>query len=103
MPELMILVRGMAAATRSVFFTLLLLCFLLYVFAVGFRQLCDGTEIGEQYFSSVPISMHTLLIYGTFMDDLARLAKTLQTGMPGMLIVFYAYVLLGSLTLLNML
>merc|ERR1719217_298485 len=37
------------------------------------------------------------------MDDLARLAEDLEKKMPALLVLFYAYVLLGSLTLLNML
>merc|ERR1719413_349483 len=50
MPELMILIKGIAAATRSVFFTLALLCLLMYVFAIMFTQLMVETEVGEEYF-----------------------------------------------------
>merc|ERR1712003_287953 len=39
MPELLILIKGMVAALRSVFFTLLLLVILMYVFAILFRQM----------------------------------------------------------------
>merc|ERR1719183_2581352 len=67
MPELMILIRGMVAATRSVIFTLMLLCAFLYVFAVAFRQLSDGTQVGEEFFVSVPVAMHTLVIHATFL------------------------------------
>lgn len=103
MPELMILVRGMVAATRSVFFTLLLLAVILYVFAIAFRQLLDGTKLGDEWFINVPQAMHTLLVYGTFMDEISALAFRIQKEAPVMLPVFYAYVLIGSLTLLNML
>merc|ERR1719408_321728 len=64
LPELMIMIRGMMAATRSVFFTLCLLVIVLYVFAIAFTQMTDQTEIGIKYFGTVPESMFTLLMYG---------------------------------------
>lgn len=103
MPELMILVRGMVAATRSVVFTLLLLMVFLYVFAIAFRQLSAKTDIGDEFFSSVPESMHTLLIHGTFLDDLATVAHSLSAQAPALLPLFYVYVLLAAMTLMNML
>jgi len=103
MPELMILVRGMVAATRSVVFTLLLLMVFLYVFAIAFRQLSAKTDIGDEFFSSVPESMHTLLIHGTFLDDLATVAHSLSAQAPALLPLWYIYVLLAAMTLMNML
>merc|ERR1719199_1858592 len=52
MPELMIMIKGMKAATRSVFFTLLLLIIIMYVFAIAFVQLADGTEVGSIHFEA---------------------------------------------------
>lgn len=103
MPELMILIRGMVAAARAVFFTLLLLVIIIYFFAIGFRLLCDGTPVGETYFSSTPLAMHTLLVQGMFMDDMTDLVNQILQEVPLMLCVWYVYVLIGSLTLLNML
>merc|ERR1719422_935950 len=57
MPELLILVKGMVAATRSVFFTLCLLGILLYIFGIAFRQLLEGSPTGDIYFQSVSGSM----------------------------------------------
>merc|ERR550532_2916939 len=68
MPELLILIKGMVSAMRSVFFTLLLLGILIYVFAIAFRQLTADTDAGKIYFYNIPKSMHTLLIDGTIMD-----------------------------------
>merc|ERR1740138_1171877 len=59
-PELMIMIKGMAAACRSVFFTLCLLVFLTYVFAIAFKQLTEGADVGDLYFKSVLSSMYTL-------------------------------------------
>merc|ERR1719217_714752 len=50
MPELMIMIKGMKAATRSVCFTLVLLTIVMYVFAIAFTQLSDGTDAGLTYF-----------------------------------------------------
>merc|ERR1719183_2384679 len=53
MPELLVLIKGMIAAIRSVFFTLLLLFLLLYVFSILFRQLTMESLIGEEKFPSI--------------------------------------------------
>merc|ERR1719454_2631771 len=54
MPELMVMIKGMKAATRSVFFTLLLLIIIMYVFGIAFVQLSDGTQVADEHFESVP-------------------------------------------------
>merc|ERR1719330_1864021 len=69
MPELLIMVNGMVSATRSVFFTLCLLAILLYIFAIAFTQLLDGTPAGATYFPKVGKSMHSLLLEGTLLDN----------------------------------
>merc|ERR1719482_2639658 len=60
MPELMILIKGMVAAMRSVFFTLFLLAIMTYVFGILFKQLMDGTLMGDSHFPTDPLAMHTL-------------------------------------------
>lgn len=105
MPELLILIKGMAQAMRSVFFTLCLLGILLYVFAIAFTQLCDQEEnpLREQFFYSVPKSMHTLLIHGALMDSLTMLVLPLEEYSVALLFFFYLFLLLASLTVMNML
>lgn len=102
-PELLILIKGIVAATRSVIFTLLLLGILLYVFAIALRQLTDGTAVGADHFGSVPISMYTLLIDGTLMDNLGDLVRDLGAQSPVCGIMFWVFVLLSSCTVMNML
>merc|ERR1719284_845730 len=63
MPELMIMIKGMKAATRSVFFTLVLLVVIMYVYGIAFVQLASDTEVGEKFFSAVPASMYNLLVF----------------------------------------
>jgi len=100
MPELLILIKGMVAAFRSVFFTLCLLIFILYVFGIVFTQVTAGAL---EPFSSVGESMHTLLVQGTFLDDLSSLYNEIRESSVLFLMLFYMYVLLSALTVMNML
>ncbi|CAE8620225.1 unnamed protein product, partial [Polarella glacialis] len=103
MPELMILIKGMAAAARSVFFTLALLVIVMYIFAIIFTLLASGTPSGEVYFRTIPDSMYTLLVAGVFLDDLA--AVTTDIGQDSLVFpaIFFLFVLVGALTIMNML
>merc|ERR1719321_1937658 len=66
LPELMILIKGMATAMKSVAYVMALLVLITYVFAIAFTQLAVGTEsIGEDFFANIALSMYTLLIYAT--------------------------------------
>merc|ERR1711970_1154913 len=102
MPELMIMIKGMKAATRSVFFTLLLLIIIMYVFAIAFVQLADGTDVGLSHFEAVPESMFTLLIYGVLLDNVGFLTKALG-GEYVLASLFLLFILLAALTVMNML
>merc|ERR1712187_638276 len=68
LPELMILIKAIFVAFRSVFFTLCLLAILIYVFAIAFVQLTRGTCIGQKYFAKVPHAMLSLLMMGNLPD-----------------------------------
>lgn len=103
MPELMILIKGMVAACRSVFFTLFLLMIIMYVFAIGFTQLTTDLPIGETHFKSVPESMYTLLLYGTLLDDVGMLSRKMGHDGLYLNVIFFLYVLLAALTVMNML
>mmetsp|Transcript_73278 Transcript_73278/g.164665 ORF Transcript_73278/g.164665 Transcript_73278/m.164665 type:complete len:570 (+) Transcript_73278:89-1798(+) len=104
MPELLILIKGMVSATRSVFFTLLLLLILIYVFAIALRQLTADTTVGLTYFSSIPKSMHTLLLDGTLMDGPGTLISLMEAdGDYVFIIIFYIFVTLSALMVMNML
>merc|ERR1719424_1906598 len=61
MPELLILIKGMVAAFRSVFFTLLLLVLFIYVFAIYFRQMtAEMPHLRDTYFYSMAKAQHSL-------------------------------------------
>merc|ERR1719482_1395006 len=53
-PELVILIKGILTAARSVFFTLMLLVILLYLYAIVFRQITKGSPFGEEFYPSIP-------------------------------------------------
>merc|ERR1712137_697845 len=70
LPELMILLKGMATAMRSVVYVMCLLVLITFVFAIAFTQLAEDTDtIGELYFDNVALSMYSLLVYATFLDN----------------------------------
>mmetsp|Transcript_110686 Transcript_110686/g.308416 ORF Transcript_110686/g.308416 Transcript_110686/m.308416 type:complete len:674 (-) Transcript_110686:182-2203(-) len=106
-PELLILIKGMASAMRSVIVTLVLLCLLVYVFAILFRQLLDGSQVGNKYFPTMWMAMHTLWLDGTLLDGPGSLvAMLLEEPSPlGVIcmLLFYFFVLLAALTVMNML
>eukprot|EP00929_Paragymnodinium_shiwhaense_P108048 TRINITY_DN7437_c1_g1_i1.p1 TRINITY_DN7437_c1_g1~~TRINITY_DN7437_c1_g1_i1.p1 ORF type:complete len:598 (+),score=184.32 TRINITY_DN7437_c1_g1_i1:87-1880(+) len=105
MPELLILIKGMVAAVRSVFFTLLLLVLLVYVFGIYFRQMTRGFKVGELYFDSISGSMHALLTYGVFCDSVTGIVADFEaeTNAYHLLLPYYLFMLLGSFTVMNML
>jgi len=103
MPDLMILVKGIGVATRSVFFTLCLLIIIIYVFAVGLTQVTDGVEpLHSRYFGNVLESMSTLLLRGT-LPDLADLVNTMGRANYVFACVMLLFILMSSLTVMNML
>eukprot|EP00927_Polykrikos_kofoidii_P019649 TRINITY_DN19214_c0_g3_i1.p1 TRINITY_DN19214_c0_g3~~TRINITY_DN19214_c0_g3_i1.p1 ORF type:complete len:786 (-),score=136.70 TRINITY_DN19214_c0_g3_i1:12-2300(-) len=120
MPELMIMIKGMAVAMRSVFFTLCLLLCIVYVFAIAFVQLmgprgalqplspswaaCESNPDGDGcvVFPTVVQSMNTLLLGGT-MPDNAELINGVGDEHWAMRFLVMIYILLAGLTVMNML
>merc|ERR1712032_1234273 len=86
----------------SVFCTLVLLVIIVYVFALAFRQLCEGTALGEQRFDSVSKSMSTLFLDAT-LPDLAAIVNEAGEESFGFSVLLMVFILLGSLTVMNML
>lgn len=102
MPELMILIKGISGAARSVFFTLVLLTGIIYIFAIAFRTLTDGTSVGNRYFPTVPSSMVTLLLGGT-LPDIEQLVRSVGAEQAVFGVLLLLFILLASLTVMNML
>lgn len=103
-PELAILLKGIAAALRSVMVTMLLLVCLLYVFGVTFRaQSKSHPELEALYFGSVPQSMYVLLLHGTMLDSLSSIVNELKEESIWLACLFGLFVFMSNLTVMNML
>jgi len=102
-PELMILLKGIAMAARSVLSCLCLLFVLIYAFGVGMTNLCRDTDVSKVYFSTVPHSMSTLLLYACFAEDLPDLVIAAGSESYLYATVLVIFVLLAYVTVMHML
>jgi len=102
-PELMIMMKGVAVATRAVLITFLMLGLLLYVFGIGFTQLLRDTEIGQSHFSSVLMSVKALIHHGVFLEDAPDISDGLGDVSEIFRLLFFAFIMMAPFTILNML
>eukprot|EP00929_Paragymnodinium_shiwhaense_P005579 TRINITY_DN10775_c0_g1_i1.p1 TRINITY_DN10775_c0_g1~~TRINITY_DN10775_c0_g1_i1.p1 ORF type:complete len:805 (+),score=195.65 TRINITY_DN10775_c0_g1_i1:153-2567(+) len=102
MPELMILIKAIFVAFRSVFFTVFLLMILIYIFAILFVQLTEGHPVGKQYFDGVLGAMGTLLLAGNLPDHEAFVSAVMR-GNPLWGVILMAFIFLAPLTIMGML
>jgi len=86
-PELVILIKGIGAASRSVCVFCLLWLIIIYVFAVVFRMLMDGYDVPG--FESVPSAMNTLLVEGLLPDN-SHIVNEVTKASP----LFWAFMIL---------
>ncbi|CAE7252670.1 CACNA1S, partial [Symbiodinium necroappetens] len=103
MPELMILVKGMLVACRSVFFTLVLLLLITFVFSITFIEFSRGhPNLENEYFSSMGTSIMTLILRCVLPDQevFINIISSESWPLAALLLLF---ILLGSLTVMNML
>jgi hypothetical protein len=105
----MILVKGMVSAMQSVFYVMCLLLLTCYVFAIVFTIMSVGNEELEVYFGNVLLSIYTLLIYATYLDNLAffldliRINATVNWQDYFLLPLAAIFIFVAALTLMNML
>eukprot|EP00747_Dinoflagellata_sp_TGD_P142910 gnl/TRDRNA2_/TRDRNA2_176311_c0_seq18.p1 gnl/TRDRNA2_/TRDRNA2_176311_c0~~gnl/TRDRNA2_/TRDRNA2_176311_c0_seq18.p1 ORF type:complete len:311 (+),score=86.71 gnl/TRDRNA2_/TRDRNA2_176311_c0_seq18:344-1276(+) len=104
LPELMILIKGMATATKSVSYVICLLFIINYVFAIAFVQLApDGGYIQEVFFEHVPLAMYSLLIYLTFLDNLADICNAIRAESEIGMVLALLFIYFACMTVMNML
>jgi len=101
-PEVMILIKGLAVAARSVFCTICLLAIIIYFFAIFFTELTDTTDLGDKRFRTVMYGMKTLLLYAT-LPDLADIVEEAGDEHFFFALLMMVYILLATLTVMNML
>jgi hypothetical protein len=102
MPELVILIKGMIAAIRSVFFTFTLLAGVIYVFAIAFVQLMKDTASGQEYFPKVPAAMNSLFLDIVLPDESAIIEAVGDDGWVFKVLIL-CYTMLAALTIMNLL
>lgn len=102
LPELMVVIKGLVVAARAVSCTLLLMLLIIYVFAITFRQLTNGTDLGKKSFTSVPVTMRYLLVQGT-MPDLYDPVHSIWDEGVFYAITFIFFIFVTSITVMNML
>eukprot|EP00927_Polykrikos_kofoidii_P073253 TRINITY_DN6930_c0_g1_i1.p1 TRINITY_DN6930_c0_g1~~TRINITY_DN6930_c0_g1_i1.p1 ORF type:complete len:761 (+),score=168.37 TRINITY_DN6930_c0_g1_i1:73-2355(+) len=104
MPELFVMIKGLFAAARSVFFTLVLLAVLLLIFAIAFKQLTFNTKLGDDLFPNIGQGMYVLLVHGTLLLSADVKAKQIVTeGGPLLEAFFFLFILFAAILLMNML
>ncbi|CAJ1408356.1 unnamed protein product [Effrenium voratum] len=103
LPELLILVKALGVATRSVFFTFCLLALVIYLFALACTTIGKDTSSGGMYFANLGQSMFTLFFNGIFGFDLPKIATAVFADNVPLGIVFCLYLVFAPLTMMNLL
>jgi hypothetical protein len=98
----MVVIKGVIVAVRAVTAALVLLLFIVYVFAVGMRKLMDGTETGKLYFPDVVTSTRYLLLAAWCPDLIQPFVDVWEEGIF-FAFCFLLFVLIGAITIMNML
>lgn len=102
--QLMVLIKAMAIAIKSVLYVMGLLVLVTYVAGIACTQLSlETVDARELYFLNVPHSMYSLIIYATFLDNLADFCNAVRAESIPVLIVVFVFMLAACLTLMNML
>jgi hypothetical protein len=101
-PELMILIKGLVSATRSVCFTLALLGVIVYMGALVICQTAQQSDLGPTYFPGMLPTMFFLFAHGV-VPDLTDLLYEMGDVDPVVAAFFIVFILIASLCMLNML
>jgi hypothetical protein len=104
LPELLVIVRGIGVAMRAISLVFILLFFVIYIGAIVFRVLLEGTPFGDKHFETVTHAMGTLLLdcalSGTRGGPLMREAYGAH---PIYSLLLFAFVLLTNVTMMGLL
>jgi len=101
-PEIVVLLKGISIAVRSVlvFFSLWLV--IIFVFAIIFRQMTNDEDVGRRHFSSMPVAMNTLLLNGLLPENEA-LINDVTGSNPVYWFLMMSFIVIASVTLMHML
>lgn len=102
MPELMIIVKGIVKAMRSVVSIMIALGVIIYVVGIMFVQLLNGSEVAKSRFETVPMALNFLMLQAVCGIDADVVNDLLDAGWLYYLL-FLLFVLVANLTIMNML
>eukprot|EP00930_Biecheleria_cincta_P090010 TRINITY_DN7936_c0_g1_i1.p1 TRINITY_DN7936_c0_g1~~TRINITY_DN7936_c0_g1_i1.p1 ORF type:complete len:868 (+),score=190.93 TRINITY_DN7936_c0_g1_i1:7-2610(+) len=101
-PELVIIMKGIGFAARSVFVFVLFWMVVIYMFAILLTELTRDLDIGADRFPTVTKSMNTLLLAGVIPDQ-TGLVNEMGDSVWYLWPIIVCFVLLCSLTIMYML
>jgi len=101
-PELVIIMKGIVFAARSVFVFVLFWMIVIYMFAILLTELTRDLDIGAERFPTVIKSMNTLLLAGVIPDQ-TELINAMGDSDWYLWPIIVCFVLLSSLTIMYML
>mmetsp|Transcript_20526 Transcript_20526/g.61471 ORF Transcript_20526/g.61471 Transcript_20526/m.61471 type:complete len:308 (-) Transcript_20526:169-1092(-) len=101
-PELMVLIKAMSVALKSMMWTSIFLFMIIYVFAIAFRIVSDSSDLESQYFPSIPATMSFLLLDGLFPDNKGGVVALGDAGFAYALMLVL-FIVVGTLVVMNML
>lgn len=100
-PEFFILMKAISSAARATFFTCAFLFTILYVYGIAFTLSFRETDVGEELFPSVSVSMQTLFFQVTLGDGVTDVtAAVIEESVAGM-IMLGSVILVTTITLMN--
>eukprot|EP00931_Biecheleriopsis_adriatica_P034090 TRINITY_DN19727_c0_g1_i2.p1 TRINITY_DN19727_c0_g1~~TRINITY_DN19727_c0_g1_i2.p1 ORF type:complete len:903 (-),score=185.46 TRINITY_DN19727_c0_g1_i2:68-2731(-) len=101
-PELAIIMKGLAFAARSVAIFFVLWMVIIYVFSILFGQFLRGSSAGTKYFSTVPEGMNTLFLHGVLSGQ-AEMINEITSGQPWLWPIVIFLMMLVAVTIMYML
>jgi voltage-gated sodium channel len=103
-PQLMVIVRGLGIALRSVACVLILLLIIIYAGAIVCKGLFEGSPFGKEWFPTVMASMGTLMLECTLSGSRGTgLMREAYTEHPVYAFLLLLFVLLSNVTMMGIL
>jgi len=102
LPELATLMKAIFVAMRVVLSALLFQVMIIYVWAIAMHSLLRDDEAVYEYWGTVTRCMMTLIANGTLGDSIGEIMRGISNNVPA-LTFFFAFVLLSTITVSNML
>lgn len=103
-PELLVIVRGIGIALRAITICFFLLGLIIYVNAIIFRVMLDGTDFGNTQFPDVLASMGTLLLDCALSGNKGeRLIRQAYAHQPVFAFLLFFFMLISNVTVMGVL